>query len=263
MQADRGEELKRTSHTQPAVFVHSMLLLEAMRRAGAPEPAMAGGHSLGEYTALTAAGVLSFDDALDIIHVRACAMDEAQPPGTCGMAAILGLPRPEASALVEASRGDDALELANYNAPDQVVASGSLAALERLAEAVKAKPRAKTVFLEVSSAFHTQLMVSAREAVRARLARAEFRPPSFPVFSNVTGERYPFPDGKELLVDQVVRPVLWEDCVKAMIREGVKTFIEIGPGKTLTGLVKRIDRSVTAVSVSNPDDAGRVAEALR
>lgn len=262
MHDERGDDLKRTVHTQPAVFVHSMMLLEMLREKAAFAPVASAGHSLGEYTALVAAGALGFEEALDIIRVRASAMDAAQPPGVCGMAAVMGLSVHDASALVEASRGDGALELANFNAPDQMTASGTVAALERLAQAARTYPKARVVFLEVSSAFHTQLMGSARVALRARLEKVVFQSASFPVVSNVTGEVYPFPGGKELLVDQVVRPVLWEDCVRTMVRDGAATLVEVGPGKVLTGLVKRIDKSVCAVNVSTAEDVSRLAEAL-
>jgi [acyl-carrier-protein] S-malonyltransferase len=253
MAGEQGDELNRTVHTQPAVFVNSMALLEVLRERYPLRPAMAAGHSLGEYSALCAAGVLGFDEALDIIRVRAEGMDTAQPVGACAMAALVGPTREEALRIVEAQRGDQVLEAANFNAPDQVVISGHAEAVGRVLEAIKSEKRSRGVMLPVSSAFHTGLMAPAKEALRSRLERVIPGKALFPVIANVNAE--PYPDSgtriKELLTEQVVRPVLWEECVRTMRRNGADLFLEIGPGKVLTGLMKRIERAVSAVSVSN------------
>lgn len=245
-------ELNRTIHTQPAVFVQSVALLECLRERCTFDVMISAGHSLGEYSALVAAGVLDFEEALDVIRVRAQGMEEAQPPGTCCMAALVGVSRAEALELVEHVRGDDVLEAANFNAPDQIVLSGRLAAVERAVEAAKQFKRARAVKLPVSSAFHTPLMESARQSLAERLKTVEFREPLFPVVANATGGIYSFPaEAKQLMVDQVVSPVLWEECVRTMRDAGATVFVEVGPGKVLTGLLRRIDRTAEAVNVSD------------
>jgi len=253
MAGQRGDELNRTVHTQPAIFVHSMALLEVLRDYFPLSPVVAAGHSLGEYTALCAAGVLNFDEALEIIHVRAKGMDEAQPAGTCGMAALVGLSRDQATAVVEEHRGDDVLDAANFNSPDQVVISGHIQAVNRAMEAAKQEKRTRVLLLPVSSAFHTSLMEPARQALGSKLKDVSPRESGFPVVANVNAQIYPasHQEIKQLLMDQIVRPVLWEDCVGLMRAKGVQTFVEIGPGKVLTGLLKRIDRNVETVNISD------------
>ncbi len=253
MAGDRGDDLNRTVHTQPAVFVHSMALLEVLRDRLDFERTVAAGHSLGEYSALCAAGVLSFEEALDIIRVRAVGMDQAQPSGTCCMAALVGLRKEEVLRLVELHRGEQVLEAANFNAPDQVVISGHVDAVTRAVEAAKKEKRTRAVMLPVSSAFHTSLMQPAKEALEARLDNLSAGSPGFPVIANVNAQEYPVSDHgmKELLTEQVVRPVLWEDCIRVMRESGAETFVEIGPGKVLTGLLRRIDREAVAINVSD------------
>ena len=253
MLEDRKEELDRTINTQPAVFVHSMALLELMRERCPLTPVIAAGHSLGEYSALCAAGVLNFDDALKIIQARARGMDQAQPAGTCGMAALLGLTKDEALKIIESNRGDDVLEAANFNAPDQVVVSGHLSAVGRVIEAAKERDRARGVKLPVSSAFHTCLMEPAKKTLTEELGIVALKSCQFTVVANVTGQPYPTSagGGKDLMIEQVVNPVLWVDCVQAMLKSGTSLFVEVGPGKVLTGLLRRIDRKARAMSISD------------
>jgi [acyl-carrier-protein] S-malonyltransferase len=253
MAGDRGDELNRTVNTQPAIFVHSMALLEVLRDGFHLEPTMAAGHSLGEYSALCAAGVLSFEEALDIIRVRALGMEQAQPSGTCCMAALVGIPKEGVLRLVELHRGEEVLEAVNFNAPDQVVISGHVVAVNRAVEAAKKEKKTRAVMLPVSSAFHTSLMQPAKEALRARLDNVSAGSPSFPVIANVNAQEYPASDHgvKLLLTEQVVRPVLWEDCIRTMRENGAETFVEIGPGKVLAGLLRRIDREAVAINVSD------------
>lgn len=254
MMGDRADDLNRTVHTQPAVFVHSMALFEVLRSCVQLDPIMAAGHSLGEYSALCAAGVLSFDTALDLIRVRAEQMDDAQPAGTCCMAAVVGLPKEEVLRLVETHRGEKVLEAANFNAPDQIVISGHLEAVTRAVEAAKKVKRSRAVMLPVSSAFHTSLMQPAKKALEARLENLSAGIPTFPVVANVNARTYPTSDHgvKQLLKEQVVQPVLWEDCIRTMRDSGAETFVEIGPGKVLAGLLRRIDREAASVSISDP-----------
>jgi [acyl-carrier-protein] S-malonyltransferase len=253
------DELNRTVHTQPAVFATSIAVLEALREQVDLSPVVAGGHSLGEFSALVAAGALDFDDALRVIRVRAEGMESAQPPGTCGMAAVLGLNRDEIESVVDSCREDGVLEAANFNSPDQVVVSGHLSAVRRVVETVKERKRTKAVMLSVSSAFHTCLMEPAREKLREALDTVTFHEPRFPVVANVNGQPYSFPNGaKQLIVDQLVHPVLWEDCVRTMSATGATRFVEVGPGKVLSGLLRRIDRKATSMSVSDLDSIRRL-----
>ena len=256
MSGESGDDLNRTIHTQPAVFVHSMAILEVLKKSVSLSPTFAAGHSLGEYTALCAAGVMDFEDALDIIRVRAKGMDGSQPAGTCGMAAIIGVSREQAAEITDRFRGDLVLEAANFNAPDQVVISGHIENLNRVVEALKQEKRVRAVMLPVSSAFHTSLMQPAREALRIRLENIKMKPPVFGVISNKSAKPYPASDSavKQLLIDQVVSPVQWEDSIRTMLNSGVRTFIEIGPGKVLTGLMRRIDRTAEAVNISGVED---------
>ncbi len=260
---DRGDDLQRTVHTQPAVFVHSMALLDVLTERYPLSPIVAGGHSLGEYSALCAAGVLDFDDALDIIRIRARGMDQAQPDGTCGMAAIIGLRKDQVCDLIETHRGDDALQAANFNAPDQVVVSGSMSAVARVVEAAGKLRRTKAVVLPVSSAFHTNLMEPARHALNSRLEAVSFGKARFPVIANLNALPYPSaPAGiRRNLVDQVVRPVLWEDCVTTMKQSKPTRFLEIGPGKVLSGLLRRIDKQLSATNISDVQSVGSLEAA--
>jgi [acyl-carrier-protein] S-malonyltransferase len=265
MSGEQEDDLNRTIHTQPAVFVHSMAILEVLKEVSPLLPILAAGHSLGEYTALCAAGVMEFEDALDVIRVRAEGMEASQPDGTCGMAALIGISRERAKELVERFRGDLVLEAANFNAPDQVVISGHLENLNRVLEYLKKEKRIRGVMLPVSSAFHTDLMQPARDALRIRLERVTMKPPVFSVISNTRAQTYPVSDNdiKQLLIDQVVSPVLWEDSVRAMLNSGVGLFVEIGPGKVLTGLLRRIDRTAQTVNISGIDDLRSFLEANR
>jgi len=265
MSGESGDDLNRTIHTQPAVFVHSMAILEILKESVSLSPILAAGHSLGEYTALCAAGVMDFEDALDIIRVRAEGMDRSQPAGTCGMAAVIGVSREHAEEITSKFRGDLVLETANFNAPEQVVISGHIENLNRVVEALKQEKRVRAVMLPVSSAFHTSLMQPAREALRARLEGVALKPPAFGVISNKSALPYPTADGdiKRLLIDQVVSPVRWEDSIRTMLDGGVETFIEIGPGKVLTGLLRRIDRSVKAINISGIEDIRSFVESMR
>jgi [acyl-carrier-protein] S-malonyltransferase len=235
-----------------------MMALSVLQEHGAVVPLIAGGHSLGEYSALCAAGVMDFEQALETVRVRAEAMDRAQPPGTSGMAAVMGCVQEDVLRVVEEQRGDDVLEAANFNAPDQVVVSGRLSAVNRVLEAAKGLKRARAVMLPVSSAFHTVLMDSARDALSKRLNEIDIRQPRFRVAANVNGEEYASPDAaKDLLLEQLVRPVRWDACVRKMREAGAELFLEIGPGKVLTGLLKRIDKNAKGVAISSFEDIQR------
>jgi [acyl-carrier-protein] S-malonyltransferase len=255
-----GDEqtLGRTIHTQPAVFVYSMVLYDALADAVEVTPCAGAGHSLGEYTALCCAGTFTFDDALRVIQVRAQAMDQAQADGSCGMAAILGVDGATALHLIEDARTAGFIEAANFNAPDQIVVSGKREAISRLGSLLKAVKRAKLVPLTVSSAFHTSLMGAARDTLEAALENVSVSAPRFPVIANATARPYPSDDAqiRRLLCDQMTCPVLWEDSMRTILRLRPAGFVEIGPGKTLAGLLKRIDRAALVGTINDYTQVG-------
>lgn len=257
-------DLDQTRHTQPAIFVHSVALYEEIRNTFEALPVAVAGHSLGEYSALYAAGALDFESALRLIQIRATGMEKAQPSGTCGMAALLGISAERVLELVEIHREDDVLEVANYNAPDQTVVSGHKPAVSRIVAAAGNEKRARAVMLNVSSAFHTSLMEPALESLYLALMQTKIREPNFPVVANIDAKFYPHADleMRERLINQVVRPVLWDDCVKTMIQSGAQTFIEVGPGKVLTGLLRRINKQARGINLSDTETLESLESAL-
>ncbi len=251
-----GDGLGRTIFTQPAIFVHSLMLWNILRSATAILPRVAAGHSLGEYSALCAAGALSFEDALSCIRVRSAAMDNAQPPGLCGMMAVVGLSVKRVGEILEDLSGDDPVKIANFNSPDQAVLSGTLAALKTVATSFSQEKRCRCVMLPVSSAFHTDYMSPAKDELLQFLNNVEFKAPVFPVISNVTASIFPEDpfEVRRLLAEQVVSPVLWNDTISSMQTLAPERFLEIGPGKVLTGLMKRIDRAADCRTISELAD---------
>jgi [acyl-carrier-protein] S-malonyltransferase len=227
-----------------------------------PLPAFAAGHSLGEYSALVAAGALELADAVRLVELRGRAMQDAVPEGEGGMAAILGGDRAAIDALCADAREGDVLEPANYNAPSQVVISGSAAAVAR-ASALAPARKLKAIALNVSAPFHCSLMVPAANKVAEALTRIDFGKPAFPVISNVDAE--PSQSSESLqraLVRQVASAVLWEQTIVAMASSGVTHALELGPGKVLQGLARRIDKRLQVLSVSDPDGLEQVGPFL-
>lgn len=248
-----AERLNTTAVSQPAILVTSLAAL-AVLRARDPEPLEAArltaGLSLGEYTALVFAGALGFDDAVRVVAERGRAMQDCAEASPGGMVAVLGLEREAVAALCEACREDGILQVANVLCPGNIVASGSLAACERLEAAAAAAGAMKCVRLEVAGAFHTPLMQPAVERLAAALAGVEVRPPRIPVVSNVDAKPHTDPDEiRGLLARQVVGVVEWQASVAYILSTGVRSAWEIGPGRVLRGLMKRIDRSVATSGV--------------
>lgn len=258
------EELTLTVNTQPALLTTSIALLDFFQKSGVKADYVAG-HSLGEYTALVAAGVLTFEDGVYAVRKRGEFMENAVPNGEGSMAAVLGLERDKLSAVTkEVTESGSSVALANLNCPGQIVISGSKAGVE--AAGVKAKEAgAKRVLpLEVSGPFHSPLMKPAASELREVLDGLEMNDASIPVVANVTAEPVSVKtEIKNLLIEQLYSPVLWEDSVQKMIALGVDTFIEIGPGKVLSGLIKKIDKAVTTYSVSDEASALAVIDALK
>lgn len=232
-------ELKQTSNTQPALLTASIALLEAFKEKGI-QPDYTAGHSLGEYSALVAAGVLSFADAVSTVRARGQYMEQAVPGGQGAMAAVLGADREALGVLCrDVSESGHAVELANINCPGQIVISGVKEGVAAVAERVKEAGGKRAIALEVSGPFHSSLMKGAAEKLAEKLKTVTFSPAAVPVVANVTAR--PAEDGQvqDLLTAQVYSPVLWEDSVTWLIEQGVDTFIEIGSGSVLTGLIKK------------------------
>ncbi len=247
-------ELALTYNTQPAIVTASVAVLAAIRERypSIEAPAFAAGHSLGEYSALVAAGALSLEDAVRLVELRGRAMQEAVPEGEGGMAAILGGDRPTVEALCADARQGEVLEPANFNAPSQVVISGSARAVARAA-ALAPDRKLKAIPLNVSAPFHCPLMQPAAEKVERALSEIRLTAPAFPIVNNVSAEPNQKPEGlRTALVRQVASAVLWEQSVMAIAAAGVTRALEIGPGKVLAGLVKRIDKRIQVLNVSDP-----------
>ena len=247
------EELRLTKYTQPAILTCSVAALAVMREHGL-ECEAAGGHSLGEYSALVAADVMKLQDAVVAVHKRGEFMQEAVPVGEGAMAAVMGLTPDEIVAVcqnVEAECGE-AVQAVNFNCPGQVVIAGATKAVDKAAEALKAAGAKRAILLPVSAPFHSTLMNPAAERLKEVLDKIEFRDAKFPVFANVTAE--PVVKAEEiraLLVKQAASPVKWEMSMHRMIKDGFDTFVEVGPGKVLTGFTRKIDRTMNALNVED------------
>lgn len=257
------EELKQTANTQPALLTASLALLQAVQAKGI-EADYAAGHSLGEYSALAAAGVLSFEDAVAIVRARGQFMEAAVPGGQGAMAAVLGADRSKLAELcAEISAAGTVVEPANMNCPGQIVVSGSAEGVEALSARVKEIGAKRAIALEVSGPFHSSLMKEAAEKLGEKLADVTFNEGRLPVVANVTARPVSGAEAiRESLISQVYSPVLWEDSVQWLIGEGVDTFVEIGPGSVLAGLIKKIDKSVQVFSVNSLEATEGLAEAL-
>jgi [acyl-carrier-protein] S-malonyltransferase len=256
------DALTLTANAQPAIVMTSVAILAALREryADLPAPSFAAGHSLGEYSALVAAGALSLSDAARVVRARGRAMQEAVPAGAGAMSAIMGIdPEPLGRICERAARGQ-VVAPANFNAPGQIVVAGDAAAVARVAELVTAE-KGRAIPLKVSAPFHCALMAPAARALEAELADVPVRSPRFPIVANYDAR--PNADAgriKELLVRQVDGAVRWEESVRAMVERGVTRALEIGPGKVLAGLVKRIAKDLKVLSVSDAaslDEVGR------
>lgn len=247
------EALKQTVNTQPALLTVSVALLEALKGRGL-EPDFVAGHSLGEYSALVAAGVISFEDAVRTVRARGQFMEQAVPGGQGAMAAVLGAERETLAGLcAEVTAGGTAVELANVNCPGQIVVSGTAAGVQVIVERGKEAAGAKRVIpLEVSGPFHSSLMQPAADRLQAVLAELELRDAVIPVIANVTASAVTEAgEIRRLLVEQVCSPVLWEDSVRYLIEQGVDCFVEIGSGTVLAGLIKKIDKNVRVISINS------------
>ncbi|MBN2807535.1 MAG: ACP S-malonyltransferase [Prolixibacteraceae bacterium] len=236
-----AEELKQTKVTQPAIFLHSVILSKVLGEAFAPD--MTAGHSLGEFSALVAAGALSFEDGLKLVSARALAMQKACEAEPSTMAAIVGLDDAVVEEVCEAVEG--IVVAANYNCPGQLVISGAVEAVNQACELLKAKGAKRALVLPVGGAFHSPLMKPAREELAAAIDATTIQRPVCPVYQNVNALPQTDPAIiKENLIAQLTGPVRWTQTVENMLADGAKSFTELGPGKVLQGLVNKVNRDV-------------------
>ena len=234
------EELMQTRVTQPAIFIHSMAILKVLNRKFKPD--MVAGHSLGEFSALVAAGVLSFEDGLKLVSLRANAMQKACEQTNGTMAAILALD----DQVIEntCSEVEGIVTAANYNCPGQVVISGEVSSVEKACELLKKMGARRALILPVSGAFHSELMKRAKEELSEAILKADFNKPICPIYQNFTAkDEIEVGKIKTNLIAQLTSPVKWTQSINQMIKDGASKFIEIGPGNVLQGLIKKIDRS--------------------
>ncbi|MEF3302997.1 ACP S-malonyltransferase [Paenibacillus sp. GYB003] len=257
------QELKKTANTQPALLATSIAMLEAVKELGVA-PDFVAGHSLGEYCALVAAGVMSFEDAVRTVRARGEFMEQAVPDGQGGMAAVLGADREQLGRLCRAVTSEvGVVEMANVNCPGQIVVSGSIEGVKAIAERGKEAGAKRVVPLEVSGPFHSSLMKPAADRLAGALAEIDMKDARIPVVANVTADSVLEAELiRRLLVEQVVSPVLWEDSVTWMIEQGVDTFVEIGSGTVLAGLIKKIDKQVKVVSINSRESLAAFAAEL-
>ncbi|WP_066175133.1 ACP S-malonyltransferase [Bacillus marinisedimentorum] len=257
-------ELKQTAITQPALLTASIAIYAAFAEYGV-KPDYTAGHSLGEYSALVAADSLSFADAVFAVHKRGTLMEEAVPSGEGSMAAVMGMDAAQLEGITrEITGAGQAVQLANLNSPGQIVISGTAEGVRQAGELAKEKGARRVIPLNVSGPFHSSLMKPAAEKFTGILDGITVKDASVPVIANVDGQ--PVQAAQEIrrkLVEQLFSPVRWEESVNTLIDLGVDTFVEVGPGKVLSGLIKKIDRSVTVLPVYDMETIEKAADALK
>ncbi len=252
---DADNHLAQTEFTQPALLTASTAVLRLWQELGGMKPTQVAGHSLGEYSALVAAGSLDFTDAVQLVAFRGKAMTEAVPAGIGSMAAILGLSDEAIETLcAEASDESSKVWAANYNCPGQLVVAGHVAAVERLMINAKAAGAKRAIALAVSAPSHTPLMQPAADAMAARLMETSIQSPSCPVWSNASASPAQDADAiRQALVAQLISPVRWTETIQKLAADGIRQAVEMGPGKVLSGLVRRIDRNIRVGVSINPE----------
>ncbi|GIN07342.1 malonyl CoA-acyl carrier protein transacylase [Shouchella clausii] len=258
------EKLKQTAYAQPALVTMSTAVLQLFRDADIQADFVAG-HSLGEYSALVACKSLTFEDAITLVHQRGTLMEEAVPQGQGAMAAVLGLNKEELEEVASEIAADgEVAELANLNCPGQIVLSGTAKGIEQAAVLAKQKGAKRVLPLAVSGPFHSSLMKPAADQFKQALEQAPFANPTVPLIANVTAEVTDAPEViREQLAEQIYSPVRFEESVRRMIELGVDTFIEIGAGNVLCGLVRKIDRNLRTFAVSDRESFEKMAAALK
>jgi [acyl-carrier-protein] S-malonyltransferase len=256
------EDLKLTANTQPAILTCSVAVYRVLAEKGLT-PDFVAGHSLGEYSALVAAGALKFADAVQLVRKRGTYMQEAVPAGVGAMAAIMGLsPAVVGDACKRAAQGE-VCSAANLNSPDQTVISGGAGAVKRAVEIASQLGAKRTVILAVSAPFHSALMMPAQEKLEKDLKQTEFATLRVPLVTNVDADTVELGDeALDALIRQVTMPVRWEESVRLLIDEGVNTFVEVGPGRVLTGLLRQIERSVATLNVEDEKSLAATVEKI-
>jgi len=247
------EKLKETENTQPAILALSMACFSILKQEGI-FPDVVAGLSLGEYSALVAAESIDFGQAVPLVQKRGKYMQEAVPLGRGTMAAIMGLDREAVLEICEQASDRGKVEAANFNCPGQIVISGEVKAVDRACEIAKQRGARRAMILAVSAPFHSSLLKPAGEKLAKELDKVEIKDTRIPVVSNVNADfTHRAPDIKSLLIKQVSSPVLWEDSIRKMIDTGVDTFVELGPGRALTGFVKKVDKNVVTFNVEDTE----------
>jgi [acyl-carrier-protein] S-malonyltransferase len=256
------EELKLTENTQPAVVAVSVAALRALAENGVT-PAYVAGHSLGEYSALVAAGSLDFDDAVRLVRQRGKYMQEAVAPGVGAMAAILGLSHAQVDEACQRAAQGEVVAPANLNSPEQTVISGHAGAVKRAVEFASQSGAKRAVILPVSAPFHCELMQPAQQRLEETVRKISFGPLRIPLVTNVAAETIEQgEEAREALIRQVSLPVRWEESIRTLLDAGVEMFVEVGPGKVLSGLLRQIDRSVLCVNVEDEKSLHGAVEKL-
>lgn len=246
------DQLKQTEFTQPAIFLHSVVLASLIRTLDCQG---AAGHSLGEYSALVAAGAVQFYDAIQLVRFRGVEMQKAGETNPGAMAAVVGMEREPLEEICAQASAEGVVQCANFNSPGQIVISGSVDGVHKAMELANEKGARMVKELVVSGAFHSPLMQPASDALGEKLKTANIYDAKFPVYANATAKPVTAADEiRERLHQQVTAPVLWEETIRNMIADGFDEFVEIGPGKVLQGLMKRIDRSIPVIGISTYED---------
>ncbi|HQD49544.1 MAG TPA: ACP S-malonyltransferase [Defluviitaleaceae bacterium] len=256
---DKNARLNQTQYTQPAILTVSIAALRAIENQIQAD--LVAGLSLGEYSALVAGGALDFKDAVSLVRKRGQFMEEAVPQGTGGMRAVLGLSGEEVDAVI-ATIEDGIVEVANYNCPGQIVIGGEIKALNSAEEKLKEAGAKRVIPLSVSGPFHTSILKGAAEKLRKELEKVTFTEPTIPIISNVNADYADIKEIREILTKQVMSSVYWEQSIRKMLEDGVDTFVELGPGKVLTGFIKKIDRNVTVCNVEDISSLEKTLELL-
>ncbi len=258
-----AEVLVQTQHTQPAIFVHSVALWTLMKDQKL-EPAFCAGHSLGEYSALVASGALSFEDGLHAVKNRSFFMQEACRTSDGTMAAIIGLEKQEVLSICREASSYGIIQPANFNSQDQIAISGERRAVEKGAQLAKERGAKRAMLLEVAGAFHSELMRPAQERFKPVVEKLKVARSAVPVVANVNAQAVTDPSEiKQLLTDQITMPVLWYQSMQYMYRQGVSSFVEIGPGKVLQGLLKRSFKDTRQAGIDKLSDLEKFAEMVK
>ncbi|WP_423189509.1 ACP S-malonyltransferase [Alkalibacterium sp. f15] len=260
---DDDSRLNETAYTQPAILTVSYAIEQIVKKTIGLTPDAVAGLSLGEYTALVSSGSLRFEDAVPLVHKRGSLMEKAVPDGEGAMAAILGLDALALTSICEKVSNESYVAIANYNTPGQLVISGETDGVEKAMDQASNEGAKKAIKLNVSGPFHTKLLEPAGQAFAESLAEVTFESFKYPVYSNVTANSYPDTKAiKSLLTSQISSPVKFEQMIRQMISDGVTTFIEVGPGKTLRSFVKNIDRNVAVKNIENIKQLETIAKIM-